>query len=91
MLLISSLRRQLNELESKNQDENQEIEFEKSLLNAEFDSISESMADSRQKLADFHSQNSRLSAVFEDKTSEIRNKLDSTRTDMDHIEACIQR
>ncbi len=91
MLLISSLRRQLTDLDSKNVDQSQDLEFEKSLLNAEFESISERMAGARQKLVDLSEQNCRLSAVFDEKTAEIRRKMDATKSNVGHIEVCIER
>ena len=92
MLLLSSLKRQLENLESKEMEEKSEEELEKSLLNAEFEHISSNLADLRSRLVELRSQYARtLNGKIETTASETKRKLRESDAKMIFIKSCLER
>ena len=94
MLLVSSLKKQLEELNAKEEEERSEEELEKSLLNAEFEHINVSLADLRSKSMNLkmeYSQLEKRKPHHEEHLSEIKRSLRETQAKMMFIQGCLER
>lgn len=94
MLLVSSLKKQLEELNAKEEEERSEEELEKSLLNAEFEHINASLADLRSKSVDLKIEYSlleRRKPQHEEHLSQIKRNLRETQAKMMFIQGCLER
>ena len=73
--IISQLKKQLNDLELKETEEINQLELERSLLNAEFDSESQKISKVKLKIALLKHKETRLSGFYEELQKEFRAKM----------------
>ena len=73
--IISHLKKQLNDLELKETEEINQLELERSLLNAEFDSESQKISKVKLKIALLKHKETRLSGFYEELQKEFRAKM----------------
>merc|ERR1712008_252668 len=64
--IVSTLKRQLNDLELKETEEINQLEFERSLLNAEFDSETHKISKAKMKIALLRHKETRISGIYEE-------------------------
>ena len=91
MLLLSSLKRQLEDLESKEIEEKGDEELEKSLLNAEFEHVSSNLADLRSRIVDLRSQLMQLVNGKLEPINETKRKLRESDAKVTFIKSCLER
>ena len=92
MLLLSSLKRQLEDLRAKEVEEKSEEELERSLLNAEFDHISSNLADLRTRCADLRRHYAQMTSGRHDvNLSEVKRNLRETNAKVIFIQSCLER
>ena len=92
MLLLSSLKRQLDDLEAKEIEEKGEEELEKSLLNAEFEHISSNLADLRTRLADLRTQYTQLvNGKLDSSLNDTKRRLRESEAKLAFIKSCLER
>ena len=90
MLLLSSLKKQLEDLKAKEVEEKGEEQLEKSLLNAEFDDISSNLANLRSRLAELRLTQSQI--LKGDGTHcETRRKWRESNAKVTFIQSCLER
>lgn len=92
MLLLSSLKRQLEDLKAKEVEEKSEEELERSLLNAEFDHINANLAELRARLADLRTRYAQMNAGKHDFNLDlIQRNLRESNAKIQFITSCLQR
>ena len=90
ILLLSSLKRQLEDLKAKEVEEKGEEQLEKSLLNAEFDDISSNLASLRSRLSDLRLHQSQI-LKGDGNHTETRRKWRESNAKMTFIQNCLER
>lgn len=90
ILLLSSLKRQLEDLKAKEVEEKGEEQLEKSLLNAEFDDISSNLATFRSRLSDLRLHQSQI-LKGDGNHIETRRKWRESNAKMTFIQNCLER
>ena len=92
MLLLSSLKRQLEDLKAKEVEEKSEEELERSLLNAEFDHISSNLAELRARVADLRTQYGQMSSGRNNfNQTHVKRRLRETNAKVVYIQTCLER
>ena len=78
--IVSTLKRQLNDLELKETEEINQLEFERSLLNAEFDSETHKISKAKMKIALLRHKETRLSGIYEEFQKEFEAKINEAQS-----------
>ena len=92
MLLLSSLKRQLEDLKAKEVEEKSEEELEKSLLNAEFDHISSNLAELRTRCAQLRAQYGHMTTGRHDfNLGNVKRNLRECNAKIIFIQSCLER
>ena len=77
---MSTLKRQLNDLELKETEEINQLEFERSLLNAEFDSETHKISKAKMKIALLRHKETRLSGIYDEFQKEFEAKINEAQS-----------
>merc|ERR1719510_2447014 len=77
---VSTLKKQLNDLELRETEEINQLEFERSLLNAEFDSETQKISKARMKIALLKHKETRLSGIYEELQKEFTKKISDAQS-----------
>jgi hypothetical protein len=88
---VSSLKRRLNDLEMRETEDISQLELERSLLNAEFDSETQKLSKSKMKIALLKHKELRLSGIYEDLQKEFRDKMNEGQSRIATLEEGIDR
>jgi len=78
--IVSTLKRQLNDLELKETEEINQLEFERSLLNAEFDSETHKISKAKMKIALLRHKETRISGIYEEFQKEFEAKINEAQS-----------
>ena len=89
--IVSTLKRQLNDLELKETEEINQLELERSLLNAEFDSETQKISKAKMKIALLRHKETRLSGIYEELQREFQVKINEAQTRIATFEEGLQR
>ena len=89
--IISNLKKQLNDLELKETEEINQLELERSLLNAEFDSESQKISKVKLKIALLKHKETRLSGFYEELRKEFQVKINQAQSRIATLEEAIER
>jgi len=89
--IISQLKKQLNDLELKETEEINQLELERSLLNAEFDSESQKISKVKLKIALLKHKETRLSGFYEELQKEFRAKMIQAESRIATLEEGLER
>ena len=89
--VVSNLKRQLNDLELKETEEINQLELERSLLNAEFDSESQKISKVKLKIALLKHKETRLSGFYEELRKEFQVKINQAQSRIATLEEAIER
>ena len=89
--IISNLKKQLNDLELKETEEINQLELERSLLNAEFDSESQKISKVKLKIALLKHKETRLSGFYEELRKEFQVKINQAQSRISTLEEAIER
>ena len=88
---VSTLKRQLNDLELRETEEINQLELERSLLNAEFDSETQKISKAKMKIALLRHKEARLSGIYEELQKEFRLKLRDAQSRIATLEEGLER
>ena len=89
--IVSTLKRQLNDLELKETEEINQLELERSLLNAEFDSETQKISKAKMKIALLRHKETRLSGIYEELQKEFQVKINEAQSRIATFEEGLQR
>lgn len=89
--LVSNLKKKLNDLELKETEEIDQLEFERSLLNAEFDSESQKLSKAKMRIALLKHKETRLSGIYEELQKEYTQKMKEAQSRMATLEETVER
>ncbi len=87
---VSSLKRRLNDLEVKETEDIDQLELERSLLNAEFDSETQRLSKAKMKIAVLKHKEARLSGIYDELQKEFESKKVSAKTKIDQLEETLE-
>ena len=88
---VSTLKRQLNDLELRETEEINQLEFERSLLNAEFDSETQKISKVKMKIALLKHKETRLSGIYDELQKEFKSKINQAHSRIAHLEEDLDR
>ena len=89
--IISNLKKQLNDLELKETEEINQLELERSLLNAEFDSESQKISKVKLRIALLKHKETRLSGFYEELQKEFQIKMNQAQSRIATLEEGLDR
>merc|ERR1712223_2369666 len=89
--IVSTLKRQLNDLELKETEEINQLELERSLLNAEFDCETQKISKAKMKIALLRHKETRLSGIYEELQKEFQEKMNEAQSRIATFEEGLQR
>ena len=89
--IVSTLKRQLNDLELKETEEINQLELERSLLNAEFDCETQKISKAKMKIALLRHKETRLSGIYEELQKEFQAKMSEAQSRITTFEEGLQR
>lgn len=89
--VVSTLKKQLNDLELIETEEINQLELERSLLNAEFDSETQKISKAKMKIALLKHKETRLSGIYEEFQKEFKIKLNEATKRMVTLEENLDR
>ncbi len=89
--IVSTLKKQLNDLELKETEEINQLEFERSLLNAEFDCETQKISKAKMKIALLRHKETRLSGIYGELQKEFKEKLNSAHSRIAVLEEGLDR
>ena len=89
--VVSTLKRQLNDLELKETEEINQLELERSLLNAEFDCETQKISKAKMKIALLRHKETRLSGIYEELQKEFQAKMSEAQSRITTFEEGLQR
>merc|ERR1711981_1407950 len=89
--IISNLKKQLNDLELKETEEINQLELERSLLNAEFDCETQKISKAKMKIALLRHKETRLSGIYEELQKEFQFKINEAQSRIATFEEGLQR
>ena len=88
---VSRLKKKLNDLELRETEEINQLELERSLLNAEFDSETQKISKAKMKIALLRHKETRLSGFYEELQTEFRTKLNEAQSRISTIQEALER
>ena len=88
---VSRLKKKLNDLELRETEEINQLELERSLLNAEFDSETQKISKAKMKIALLRHKETRLSGFYEELQKEFRKKLNEAQSRISTIQEALER
>ena len=88
---VSRLKKKLNDLELRETEEINQLELERSLLNAEFDSETQKISKAKMKIALLRQKETRLSGFYEELQKEFRKKLNEAQSRISTIQEALER
>ena len=88
---VSTFKKQLNDLELRETEEINQLEFERSLLNAEFDSETQKISKARMKIALLKHKETRISGIYEELQKEFTKKISDAQCRIATLEEGLER
>ena len=88
---VSRLKKKLNDLELRETEEINQLELERSLLNAEFDSETQKISKAKMRIALLRHKETRLSGFYEELQKEFRKKLNEAQSRISTLQEALER